>query len=284
MPTKRQRKPSIKTIVPHPTTPTAVAMQSTKDIHHERRLKAVSLFYGGELPPPRRESVPIDYEIETDEEVRKHLTADEIECIWKRFHRDGKSDHEYFKKVKIVTQINIADVERIERDGLTDEEFFRLLQETPLWLMSEPFQEKITLWQTILHDRFIPKDFKEQARWRLKEIGERLAFVGQGIPKKYEKWDKTFRYTMEYYKVVTDLEPIMPELNKCGSLLAKEQIFREKLSSYVNNAHLALEAFAAKSLAIAILAERHSVDKQTIENHLKEGLKKYKENPFALCK
>lgn len=159
-------------------------------------------------------------------------------------------------------------LKRLECDGFSDAEFFELLAETPLWLMAPPFQEKLAVWQAIARDPFVLRESREEAQVHLKQVGETLAFVGQGAVKK----DNFMMTTMLYCLIEADILPIWPELECAETLKEKERVFHERLPRYANFSHLAGGAYAPRTLAKAILGEMKNLSETTVKAHLAKGM------------
>ncbi len=150
---------------------------------------------------------------------------------------------------------------RLILDGhepLTDDLFFSLLQESPKYLMYEPFQEKIALWQDLLHDPFVDKTVHSMAGDRLKRIGETLAFVGSG--RKQPDFGPVY---LEYVQLIEMLEPFILE-GKGLTQERLEKLFNERfpfLSEY------AIDPFSRTPVELAkeILCSKYKVRVRTLE-------------------
>jgi hypothetical protein len=149
---------------------------------------------------------------------------------------------------------------------LTDDEFFEFLSESPRYLSHPAFVQKIALWQTILRN-CEEKNVRDEARDRLKHIGETLIRIGSGKMSQADELAFTiWGEKQDLEKKLADLDNLpKPESQEKG-----EAWFAEKYSSLAEYAYL-YYGTTRRDLILDILSDKFNKSRRFIEKCLHEA-------------
>ena len=146
---------------------------------------------------------------------------------------------------------------------LTDNLFSQLIGESPQYLAAKSFQDKINLWQMILHDRSESKANRRLAKERLLHIGTVLAYQERGRP---EQMDCMLAY-MKHAQIKERLEPFLEETKGLYNF-QKKPVFEERFPEYAEYSTVAQGHNKAEEIAKQIFVKIYPLERRQLDTKL----------------
>jgi len=176
-----------------------------------------------------------------------------------------------FSSIQILNPLEIDTdlLEMIESGAkpLTDNLFFELLQASHQYLATEPFQERIALWQAILRDNPDDQVTQKEAKKRLSAIGDILSLKRQGRPREYE--DVTIELWMSYSNFLETLEPFIND-TKALTRRKRRLLFEKNYPEWSSYSNAFKDYDTAKGIAKQFTVEKHSISLRKLTTILKQ--------------
>ncbi len=154
------------------------------------------------------------------------------------------------------------------RLDFSDALFFEWLEQTPQFLATNIFQEKIKMWQDMVRDSTLEESYRFEARDRLYKIGQTLAFQGSGRkPKVSEDY-----VVLDYFRLLDAIEKAFDEASQKGDAYEKiRQYLVREGQEHIKQDIGQKDYKTPRKIALLIISDQFQISERRVEQLIKES-------------